>query len=158
MPASDKYCKFFLHAALNGNKTEAAKHNVYDDVVYIEIFIKGNTNTSFSRPKKDEDEQEFPKEWKAYLTQTNIEDNGTPLNALPTLGPSMQMNLNAQGIRTIEDLAELSDSVVIGEQGMVDLRKRAVAYLAAMAPEEDVPQEPKKRTRRKRNKETGELE
>ena len=45
------------------------------------------------------------------------------------------MNLHAEGIETVEDLAGLNDSVVVGFQGMLDLRKKAQAYLSSLHPE-----------------------
>ncbi len=154
MPAST-YARFYIHPTLDGNATVKAKHNVYKDVVYIEISIKKNDKTSFSRPKTAKDENEYPDAWEEFETGQKPLMSGHPLNELPNISPSVEMNLNTTGIKTIEDLAELDDSVVIGEQGMVELRKKAQAYLAALNPE-DEPQKP--RTRRKRNKETGELE
>jgi predicted flap endonuclease-1-like 5' DNA nuclease len=135
-------------------QTRSAGHNVYEDKVYAEIFIKGDKNTSFSRPKEDADERQYPKAWESFDKGKEVDEDGISLKMLPSISPSTQMNLNATGIYTVEDLAELNDSVVIGVQGMVDLRKRAQAYLAALNPPEEKP----KRTRRKRNPETGELE
>jgi len=47
------------------------------------------------------------------------------------MSPSASIELRSQGVNTVEDLAELNDSVVLGNPGMVTLRKRAIAYLAA---------------------------
>lgn len=158
MPAST-YARFYTHPVKNVVKS-TKEAPFFEDVVYAEIFIKGDKNTSFGRPKIEQDEEDYPKAWAAYSKGVEVQETGMGLNFLPNLSPSMQMNLNATGVMTIEDLAELDDSVVLGVQGMVDLRKRAIAYLAAMG-RVDVPHETKpeeKRTRRKRNPETGELE
>lgn len=180
MPTADTYARFYIHPSLTEGK-KGTSEAVYDDVLYAEIFIKGSTNTSFSRPKKDEDEQLFAAEWAAYTNNEDFVSNGTSLSALPTIGPSAEMNLNAKGINTVEDLAGLSDAVVIGERGMLELRKRAQAYLDALDPQlaverdikdnalqatiddlqrqvQELKETPKKRTRRKRNPDTGELE
>ena len=179
MPTADTYARFYIHPSLKEGKAGTSTA-VFDDVLYAEIFIKGSTNTSFSRPKIDKDEQDYAEEWAAYQNNEDYVSHGTSLNALPTIGPSAQMNLNAKGINTVEDLAGLSDAVVIGERGMIELRNRAQAYLDALHPEqveqreieknaqqaviEDLQRqiqelkEKPKRTRRKRNPETGELE
>ncbi len=154
MPASNTYARFYTHPVLNVVETKKIGHEFYEDTIYAEIFIKGDKNTSFGRPKIEQDETDYPKAWTAFSKGIEIQETGTGLNNLPNISPSAQMNLNATGIMTIEDLAELDDSVVIGVQGMLDLRKRAQAYLAVM---KDEPVKPK-RTRRKRNPETGELE
>lgn len=178
MPTTDTYARFYIHPTLIEGKPKSSSA-VYDDKVYIEIFIKGSTNTSFSRPKKDEDERTYAEEWQAYVNNEDYASKGTSLAALPTIGPSAQMNLNSKGIHTVEDLAGLSDAVVIGERGMLELRKRAQAYLEALNPEiakereikenaqqatieelqrqvKELSQKPK-RKRRKRDPETGEL-
>lgn len=134
MPTADTYARFYTHPSLIEGKPGSSSA-VYDDKLYIEIFVKGSQNTSFSRPKKDEDEQTYAAEWKAYQSNEDYAGSGTSLAALPTIGPSAQMNLNSQGIHTVEDLAELSDAVVIGERGMIELRNRARAYLEAANPE-----------------------
>ena len=150
------YARFYIHPSLNGDKTIEAKKNVYDDVLYVEICEKGNSKSSFSRPKNNEDEMIFPREW-AEFKNNEAPSKGTGLNYLPNIGPAQQMNLNQQGIQSIEDLAALSDSVVSNGQGLFELRRRARAYMAAMQLEADE-EVKEKRTRRKRNPETGELE
>lgn len=182
MPTATTYARFYTHPSLKSGK-KGTSEAVYDDVLYVEIFIKGSTNTSFSRPKKDQDEIDFAAEWRAYVNNEDYAAHGTNLSVLPTIGPSAQMNLNSKGINTVEDLAGLDDSVVIGERGMLELRQRAQAYLDALNPElalqreikenaqqatiEDLQAQVKalqsqttdkpKRTRRKRDPETGEL-
>ncbi len=158
MPAST-YARFYVHPTLNGNATAQAKKNVYEDVIYIEISIKKNDKTSFSRPKREQDEAEFKLAWEEFETGQKPPASGHPLNELPNISPSVHMNLNTEGVATIEDLAELDDSVVIGVQGMLELRKRARAFIAALAdPAETLQEDTPKRTRRKRNKTTGQLE
>jgi predicted flap endonuclease-1-like 5' DNA nuclease len=152
MPASDTYARFYNHPKLNVPESRKLGKQHYDDAIYIEIYIRGDKNTSFSRPKKSEDENTYPREWREFDTGQSIPLEGSPLNVLPNISPATEKNLNAEGVRTVEDLANLSDAVVLGVQGRVDLRKRAVAYLAAIDPPDE------KKTRRKRNKETGKLE
>ena len=173
MPTSDTYARFYIHPSLISGKAKTDTA-IYDDKLYAEIFIKGSTNTSFSRPKTDQDEIDFKEEWSAYSNNEDYKSSGTSLRTLPNIGPSAEMNLNAKGVMSVEDLASLADGVVFGESGMVDLRKQAQAYMAVIEPEKaDAEKQaltdqladmqakidaltPK--TRRKRNKDTGQLE
>ena len=135
MPTADTYARFYIHPSLKSG-TAKSSSAIYDDEIYAEIFIKGSTNTSYGRPKKDQDEIDFKEEWEAYVNNCDYVSSGTPLSALPTIGPSAEMNLNAKGIKSVEDLAGLSDAIVIGgERGMLELRNRAQAYLDALNPE-----------------------
>lgn len=162
MPASNLRARFYNHAFLNVPKSKETGRTVYDDVINVELSAKGDKNTSFSRRKTDQDEIDFPAEWMSFVTGNAVEINGTALKFLPNMSPATEMNLNATGIMTIEDLAAMDDALVIGVQGMVDLRKRAQAYVDSLNeetvdPDQEKAEKPKKK-RRKRNPETGELE
>lgn len=134
MPTADTYARFYIHPVLREGKRDTPTA-VFEDVIHIEIFIKGSQNTTFSRIKEDKDEVTYEAEWNGYINNTDYTKNGVNLNELPGIGPSAQMNLNSQGINTVEDLANLSDGVVIGQRGMLDLRKQANAYLEALNPQ-----------------------
>ena len=139
MPADERlptYARFYLHSQLQGDP-EPDKDNkpVYADIVYAEVIIKGDKNTSFGRPKRTSDETDYPKAWNGFVEGNDDYSEGTPLKNMPGVGMSDQRNLNSDGIMCVEDLAALPDSVVIGKSGMVDLRKKAAAYLSFLNPE-----------------------
>jgi len=135
--AGDTYGRFYLHPQKQAD-------GQYQDVIYVEIFIKGDKNTSFSRPKKDEDETTYPNGWKAFVSGQPSITEGNPVGMLPGIGPSEAMNLNAVGIMSIEDLAELDEAGVEKLKNGRTLTKRAKAYLAALQEkdEEEAPEEP----------------
>lgn len=152
MPANDQqpattYGKFYQHAQLNGQHFADTGKEKFDDVVMVEIFIKGSTKASISKRVFDDDggpitnEQGetyidlYPKAYQSFVRDTGAEIDGTPIRNMGGAGPGQIMNLQAQGIESVEDLAGLEDNVVIGEHGMLDLRKKAQAYLAALHPE-----------------------
>jgi hypothetical protein len=137
MPASDTYARFYVHPQLQGDESIEQGRDVYKDVVYAEIMIKGDKNTSFSRPMKEEDKENYPRAWSAFKQNDFELSDGTPIKMLPGMSPSAEIELRGLGINTVEDMAELNDGVVLGNPGMVTLRKRAQAYIAAceVAPE-----------------------
>jgi hypothetical protein len=143
MPAKT-YGVFYDHAQPQADGT-------FKDVVMVELFITGNSNTSTSKCVYDEngelvrfesnDERNgktypelYPKAWAKYSKDVEYTEAGVDLSNLQ-IGPSAIKNLQAEGIDTVEDLAELSDSVVLGVPGRLDLRKKAQAYMAALRPE-----------------------
>jgi hypothetical protein len=201
MPANDQpattYGKFYQHAQLDGQYFADTGKEKFDDVVMVEIFIKGSTKASISKRVYDDDGDPvtnqqgetfidmYPKAYQSFMRDTGAEVDGTPIRNMGGAGPGQIMNLQAQGIESVEDLAGLEDNVVIGEPGMLDLRKKAQAYLAALHPEQAEAEKAEKeqemetlrlevqqmkdalanavvvdskRTRRKRNPETGQLE
>ena len=124
--------RFYLHSTLDGDATLEKGENVYKDVVFIEIRAKGDKNTSFSRPMTESDKGEFPVSWGEYSSQhVDIED-GTSLQHLPGVGPSLLIELKKHGITTIEDIAGITDANAFNIQGALNLKHKAVAYLAAM--------------------------
>ena len=138
MPAnSETYGRFYLHPQLQADGT-------YKDKIYVEVFIKGNKNTTFSRPITDEDKHNWPKAWAAFESNSPEMAVGNPISVLPGLGPSQAMNLQAVGIFSVEDLAELDDAGVMNIQGGRTLQNRAKAWLAALSvgAEEETPDDP----------------
>lgn len=147
MPAQDTYGKFYQHPQLDGQHFNATGEKKFNDVVMVEVFIKGNTKNSISKPVFDSKGEPvitdtgesflelYPRAWAHYNHEAGIDVDGTPLRLMGGIGAGQIMNLNAQGIETVEDLANLLDNVVVGEPGMTDLRKKAQAYLAALDPE-----------------------
>ena len=138
MPADQitTYARFYTHSQKRGdpNPIENSKP-LYQDVIFAEIMIKGDKNTSFGRPKCDQDETDYPKAWEAFTHNNEDYSEGTILTVLPGVGLSDRRNMESQGIMCVEDLASLVDNVVIGNPGMVNLRKQAKAYLDVLEPE-----------------------
>lgn len=147
MPAVDTYGVFYTHPKLDGQHFYDTKEERYKDVTMVEIFIKGNTKASISKEVFSPDGnpavasdgetylEKFPKAWAMFNREAGVELDGTPLKNMGGIGPGQILNLNAQGVETVEDLANLNDNVVIGEPGMLDMRNKARAYMAALHPE-----------------------
>lgn len=151
MPAEDEqlptYGRFYIHSTLLGDTDPEAKPK-YHDVIMCEIAIKGDKNTSISKRVFESDgetpiihptigdlTEAYPRAWKAYRAGSEDYMDGTALDVLPGIGVSAKRNLQSEGIMSVEDLANLQDSLVMGKQGMLDLRKKAQAYLAVLEPE-----------------------
>ena len=123
--------RFYIHPALQGDESAKAGRQIYKDVVYVEIFIKGAMKSTFSRPMREGDKEDFPSSWKAFRDNNEEMTEGTPLKFLPGIGPSAELEFKAMGIRTIEDLANLAEMAIDNIRGGRTLKKKAIAYLAA---------------------------
>jgi nucleotidyltransferase/DNA polymerase involved in DNA repair len=81
-------------------------------------------------------EEHFPLELAAYQKTgaTEIRAKGTPLTDIKGLGKRRASTLEKQDVKTVEQLAELSDASInsLGA-GMVDLRKKARDHIADAA-------------------------
>ena len=93
------------------------------------VIYKGSEKLGFL-------EEHFPLELAAYQKTgaTEIRAKGTPLTDIKGLGKRRGATLEKQDVKTVEQLAELSDASInsLGA-GMVDLRKKARDHMAGIA-------------------------
>ena len=104
----------------------------------VEIRRVGDLNTVIYKVSEKADylEEHFPLELAAYQKTgaTQIRAKGTPLTAIKGLGKRRASTLEKQDVKTVEQLAELSDaSATALGAGMADLRKKARDHLADAA-------------------------
>jgi hypothetical protein len=74
-------------------------------------------------------EWRFPHEYEAFKRGKEAAVVGTPLDLWPALQPSQIAELKHQGIRTIEQLATLSDSASGVMRGFYALKHKAQQFL-----------------------------
>ena len=104
----------------------------------VEIRRVGDMNTVIYKVSEKTEylEEHFPRELAAYQKNgsTQIRATGTPLIDINGLGKRRASNLEKQHVKTVEQLAELSDASIgsLGA-GMVGLRKKARDHLAHAA-------------------------
>ena len=104
----------------------------------VEVRRVGDTNTVIYKVSEKLGflEEHFPLELAAYQKTgaTEIRAKGTPLTDIKGLGKRRASTLEKQDVKTVEQLAELSDASInsLGA-GMVDLRKKARDHIAGAA-------------------------
>ena len=104
----------------------------------VEVRRVGDSNTVIYKVSERLDwlEEHFPLELAAYQKTgaTEIRAKGTPLTDIKGLGKRRVATLEKQDVKTVEQLAELSDASInsLGA-GMVDLRKKARDHIAEAA-------------------------
>lgn len=136
------FAEFHLQPVLQPEESHKLARPVYADELYIRIQIKGQKNQVVDRKARPEDQADFPKAWARWTAKDQkIVTTGTPITALPGVGPSLELELEALGIRTVEDLATLSDAGLANIRNGRLLQKRAQAYVVAC---EVVPDSPTK--------------
>lgn len=137
------YAEFHLQPVLQPEESHQQGRPVYTDELYIRIQIKGQKNQIVDRKVKPIDKTDFPKAWARWTAKDQkVVTTGTPITALPGVGPSLELELEALGVRTVEDMASLSDAGLSNIRGGRILQQRAKAYLAAceIKPETASPQ------------------
>lgn len=108
---------------------------VYEDVTYIRINIRGSNLREVHRPIRDEDKRRFPFSWQEYQKGEKAAARGTPLKKLAGMDPSILRHYHALNVFTIEDLSLVSD---LGLQnlgtGAREFRRAAQEWVEARKP------------------------
>jgi hypothetical protein len=120
--------RFWMDAYKNAAKTAAAGLPVFDTVPWVEIRVPGETD-SISGPvhRMDPDPRaRFPEAWAAFQRDEKSEGmTGTPLTVVPWLEKGDVETLRYAGVKTLEQLAGLSDGVLGNIPGALSLRQKA---------------------------------
>ena len=109
---------------------------IYRDVVHVRIMQPGNKDSVVDRPVTEEDKRRFARQYAAWEQGEAEILEGTMLEAVardPMIMISISQieELKFFGIRTIEQLANVSDVNAQKFMGINELRKRAKLYLEA---------------------------
>lgn len=125
------YAEFHLHPVLQPDASHKEGRPIYKDEIYVQIQIKGQKNQIRDRKMKDSDKTDFPNAWERWTQKNEALHAGTPITALPGVGPSQVLEFKALGITTVEDFANLSDAGCQNIRGGYMFKQRAIAYLKA---------------------------
>lgn len=122
--------KFFYHPRLQQTKSEEAQRPIYEDEAYIQIMQPGNKDSIVIRPAMEMDKQRFPDHWKKFLARDDQDSvQGTLLEEWPGITRSQVEELKFFNIRTVEQLAQISDSNAQNIMGIQMLKSKAETYL-----------------------------
>ena len=125
-----------MTATMSNLRIEFIDNDGGPDLVEIRRVGDGNSVLYKVSEKAEFLEENFPLEWAAYNKSgaTATAPSGTELTAIKGLGKRRAATLMKQDVKSVEELAELSDASVgsLGA-GMVDLRKKARDHLAGLA-------------------------
>ena len=129
------YVEFYRKAVHNPFKSNEAGRPIYDEKDFAKIMIPGDKYSSVDTAVTMEHKQRFPQQWARYQAGQEQSAIGTPLEMWPQITVGLVATLKAAGIRTVEQLAELSDANAQSIMGNHELRRRAKTFLEAAAGE-----------------------
>jgi hypothetical protein len=124
------FVQFYSRPVQDSIASAEAKRPIFVDADFVKIMVPGDKRTVIDRMASDEDKQRFPQHFARYKAGQAEQTVGTPLDMLPGMTAGKVEEYKHFGIKTIEMLAEASDSV--GQQFMqfnAD-KNRAKGYLA----------------------------
>ena len=123
--------KFFLLPVQNTAKSEEAGRPIFEEKLHIEKRVPGNKDSVVCRKIREKDKQQFAKQWEMYSARTSQDEAivGTLLEEWPGVTRSQVEELKFYNIRTVEQLASMSDSNAQNFRGAPVLKQKASAYL-----------------------------
>lgn len=123
---------FYSRPMKNEAESEAQGRPIFEPHDYVLIRIPSDAKSVIDREVKEEDKQRWPEAWRAYDGGEQGKVIGMPLREWNFLTTTRRMELEAMGLRTVEELAHMAD----GQKGRLgpDGRKlcdRARQFLEA---------------------------
>lgn len=123
--------RFYVGKKLLGAKSHEVGREVYVDCEYVEIKVKGQDKQVVVEEVKAHHRQKYPVAYHQFSMKKPAPVVGTPIEQLHGVGPSMAHHLRGLNLRSVEDVASVSDENTLQAMGMGarDLVKRAKAWL-----------------------------
>ena len=125
------FVRFYIHPRQNANKTLEAGRPIFDDTEYVEIMQPGNKENIIQRPAQPNYKERFSRQYSAFKNNEEQQVSGTPIEQWNVLSKAQVEELRYFNVRTVEQLAEISDGSSQQFAGIQSLKIQAQAYLEA---------------------------
>lgn len=134
------YVQFFTHPLQDKEKSLAEGRPIFVDTEYIRIMVPGDKGNVVMRSAREDDKQRFPKQYQAFKNDEAEIMEGTPLNQWGFLTAAQIEEMKYFGIRTVENLANVTDTNAQKFMGINLLRQKAREYIEASATDAPIAQ------------------
>jgi hypothetical protein len=122
--------RFYTHPRKNLTKSEEENRPIFEDTTYIEIMQPGNKDSIIQRPATARDKQRFAQHFQRFEARVSDDQvEGTLLSEWPQVTRAQVEELRFLNIRTVEQLAVVSDSNAQNIMGIQMLKSKAQKYL-----------------------------
>jgi hypothetical protein len=125
--------QFHPYPVKNPKRSAEEGRPIYENVDYVRIFVPGDKDNIVDRQVEEIDTRRFAREYQAYKAGKEAPIEGTPLEMWPTVDRAQVAELVHFNVRTVEQLANLSDANCQNFKGILALRQKARDYLAQAA-------------------------
>ena len=123
--------RFSLQPRIDSKRTEEEGHECYREVEFVTILIPGDKTLTVNRPVMASDRNRFPQQYAAFKNKKGEALIGTPLSAWALVNDGQRRELEYFNIRTVEQLADVSDGFAGNMMGVHALKAQAQRYMAA---------------------------
>ena len=127
--------RFFIQPVKNEKKSAEEGRPIYEDREYCEIIVPGNKTNRPIKPVTEIVKKRFPQQyakWKA-TGEGDYTGEGTPLTEVPWISRSQVEELAYWRIRSLEQLAGITDEICTKTIGLYELRRKAQLHIDAAA-------------------------
>lgn len=125
--------EFHIEAEQDMAESEKQGRPVFKEMEYITIRIPGDKDNDVIRAVRDIDKQTWPTQYAAFKAGLAQPLSGTPLAQLPFLTKAQVLEFAAVGVRTAEQLVEMSDVAAQKFMGVQGVKRRVKDFLDAAA-------------------------
>lgn len=126
---------FYMRAVMNNYKSAQEGRPIFDEKEFVRIITPGDKNAIFDQPVNDEHRRRFEAQYARFKKGLEQAQSGTPLEVWPQMTVGMVAELKALNVSTVEQLADLSDTLAQRIMGANQWRQKAKVFLAAAAGE-----------------------
>lgn len=127
------FVEFYTEAVEHKFESEKEGRPVFKELPFVRIQTPGDRNNVLEVKATEYYQKRFPREWAAYKANSGESSVvGTVLSQWPQITKSQAKEAEFFGIKTVEQIAALSDSNLqrLG-MGWMEIRRNAQAYLDA---------------------------
>jgi hypothetical protein len=96
---------------------------------YVDIRIPGTRSGGYCGPARVDHVSRFPRHYAAFKNRMEMPSDGTPLIDWPMIGTDRAQELTFHNIKTVEQLASVSDTHSSKFMGMESLKRQAKEWL-----------------------------
>jgi hypothetical protein len=121
--------QFHKHPVQDEKRSLEEGRPCFVDVDYIRIMVPGDKTSMVDRPVRPSDMQEHRKAWEAYQSGQAAPLSGTPLAEWPAVTRGQVEELAYFNVRTVEQLAAISDGNAQNVGPILALRQKARDYI-----------------------------
>ena len=123
----------FFHAVQvqNNFKTMTEKRPIFEEKIFLKKLVPGDSTLVVDRPMREQDVEDYPIEWARFEQKKEQRVSGTPIDVWSAISETQKAEFKALHIFTIDQFAQLADSVGNKIMGFNDLRDKAKAFIAA---------------------------
>ena len=127
-----KMAVFFHTVQVQNNfKTMTEKRPIFEEKIFLKKLVPGDSTLVVDRPMREQDIEEYPIEWARFEQKKEQRVSGTPIDVWSAISETQKAEFKALHIFTIDQFAQLADSVGNKIMGFNDLRDKAKAFIAA---------------------------